>query len=638
MAIMLPQEGNIWQALGTGLGSGLQALAQGKIQQLQNRNFANSLQSMGLDPNIINLPQPLQQIAIQQHYKGLDALQKQQSVTQEYGALLNQAKQLGLSPDFIKTVEDAGPSVGAQMLKGIIRDLQKPDKSQNWLQSIGLLSPTGRSVYKTSASPVLNALNQKYASNVAPNTAIPTENVASEYEAYLQNPDISAEEKQALREEKALFESQGSSGYGLLETPAGIFGNILSGGAQGIGALAGLPRLLENVLSPMVEKIGRPIVEAEINEWNKRASEAAPGSKEKELALKHVDLLKKDLQTTGLKKPVTQSFEDIKENVVIPFAKMFGAEKYVVPRNFVEQVSERVGRVAPATLLSAIGRGTQLGLDLLKTLNLPIAAESVGQLTKKFTGSDVADGAMTLLGYLGGAYSPNSWNDAIKKGYESFKNKIGDVPRVRVDATPILEDIQPIIDRINTLPGTQGNKFLKNQIEAVDKAINYVSPSAAGKANIPSTSITPHKAFELDQLLGGDTYGSAEKIGKETAQGIQSIREGLRKIWEPYFAQSIPNATKDVLAARDAASLLHFTDKTQDTLTAFANAKTPLFYLPGHALKFAARLIKPTRKFIIQMSRSPLLWEITSEAISEAAKGNASGIAAALNKLPKDYK
>jgi len=692
MAItILPKEEGWGETLGQSLGSGVRALAQGKVAQMSMRSNAERYKAMGLDPNLAYVPEKFGLKALGETYtrqrESAKSKEADQLATQRFGALATQGKQLGLSDSFLKTAISAGPEEGSKILTGMIRDLQKGDKKVGLLENLGVMAPSGRSPYRGATNTsVKDEMLQKYRGispddyareqvnrllNPTPedkqrqrmeefNLKLQEESVenppknqldiindaaaqqmmtktlnenqpVNEYEDLLNDPNISSEDKQRLRQEMAGEQAEQEGSYGLLETPLGIAGNLASGVTQGIGALAGLPRLLENVLSPVAQMITQPIVNAEIKEWSRKADELPSGSAEQKNALRHVELLKNDQKNADLQKPSSIGFADIKENVVMPIAKAFGAEKYVTPRNVVENISDRVGKVAGGTLLSGLARGTELGVELLKSLKIPFGAETLGVLTKKFTGSDTADGVATLGGYLLGAYSPDSWNKAISSGYNNFKNVIDKVPKVQVDAAPVLEELQPILEKIQSLPGTRSNTFLQKVSNSVLNAVKNKAPGSGG--DMLQQSISPHKAFELDQMLGGDTYRQASKIGGEAAGAVQQLRNGFRKIWEPYFMQNIPQATQGIIGAREAKAALNFTDKIQDRLQDLSTMKVPLFSLPGHVIKFAAKLAKPTRKFIHQMSKSDVLRDATFEAVSSAAKDDIVGLIGALNKV-----
>lgn len=138
MATVLNPQSNIWQALGQGLGSGLEQLAQGKIQQIQQKQNASAYKKMGYPEEIAQLPQGLQALAIKNFDKQREELYKQQAEKQKLaldeqnkmekfrGDLLL-AKRLGATNNDIQAIMQLGPDAGSMWLSGVIKALQKEE-------------------------------------------------------------------------------------------------------------------------------------------------------------------------------------------------------------------------------------------------------------------------------------------------------------------------------------------------------------------------------------------------------------------------------------------------------------------------------------------------------------------------------
>lgn len=157
MAItILPREEGWGETIGAGVGTGIKALAAGKVAQMGRRFNAERFKDMGLDPNLAYVPEKFGLKALGETYaqrkESAAAQSKQREAIQEFTGLAQQAKRLGLTDEFIKDAIAGGPVGGTKQLRGMVKDLQRGDKpvgfAENWLGK----TPSGRSLYKGAPS------------------------------------------------------------------------------------------------------------------------------------------------------------------------------------------------------------------------------------------------------------------------------------------------------------------------------------------------------------------------------------------------------------------------------------------------------------------------------------------------------
>lgn len=630
------EAGDFGQALGTGLGaigSGLSALAQHKVQQMQKQKFRSALESMGYSPEIVNAPERLQPSLIKEGARGLQALQAQQNLSNQFAARLAQAQKLNINPEFLQLAQQFGPEIGSKMLEEFIAEGKKPRDEPSAVKQF-IWGGKKPSPYIGKSNSALNQLSQKYGlsgnQNVGLNalTGFSEASPIQQYENLLNNPEVSAEDKEALREE--LMQATEEKTFG--EKLAGVPANLLSGLVQGIGTLGGAPRLLESLLSPVAQKIGEYFVPGEIEKYKKEAESFPEGSKERAHYEKVARDLQENLEKSKNYEYVTPSSEDIKEKVVRPIAQASGLERIITNPDYIGKVAERIGNVTPALATSALMSGGALAQKLLSNLTTGTASEAAGELAKEIVGPK-ADIGISILGYLTGGFRPGKFKKIISDGYQGFQKLINTAPSKKVDAAPLLE-VMDEIDK-SLITGDKGSKLLKNRIGDINKKITRMSASASQAAKIPEVNISAKDAAKLDQALGGVSFEAAKKAGGNTVEELTKLRNGLRKVYEPYYSGINKKATENLIAARNLKKAFHSKDAVQDFLEGIAGSNKGFFSKMLFALRKGAALGAHARKYTKLVFTSPEFRSAFGDVLVEGAKQNAGGAIKSIEKLNK---
>lgn len=619
MAIILPKEGSIYETLGAGIGSGLQALAQGKIQQMQKHSYANSLQQMGLAPDIAYLPEKLQPLAIKQHYKGIEALGKQA----QNQALFEQGIQLGGDPDMLRQAYAAGN------LKEQVNKLTNAE-NMSYAQRAGLtssktnqfrLSPERQQVNRLaseySGSSGVQALNNM-GTQLSPQSQVSASQGFTPQEQTLMNlledPNVPAEKKQEARE--AIQSVKGRDwGYGI-GALAGSAGNFLS---NAVSTAGGWPSQLESVLAPAAKFLSAPVVRSEIADLKAQAEKMEKGSPEYKKAQDRINLLQKDLDA-----PITYaapSSAKVKEDFVRPLAKALGVEKHIDPKNPLETFFGRVGGVAPAVVVSSLLGGGPVAANLLRQSKIAGLAEGSGQLTEAITGSKLGGNVASLLGYIiPGLVKPGFFKGLISDGYKSFEKFIKGNPHVKIDASHLMEELQPVREAVSVDPTSSGYKFLTGRLGAIENSLGGLRDRVA----------SPKKLFALDQAFGKQ-YDQAEKLG--VSAEFQQMREALRKAYQGWASGVDPAVTQGLVSARAAEESLRSRSTLEKILHEVGETKVPLLSQLGYTLKFVARALKYPAKMGNLWWKNPMMRGEMNQLLKAAANDNKAGMYESAGKI-----
>lgn len=630
MAIILPKEGSIWETLGTGLGSGLQALAQGKVQQMQKRNYASSLQQMGLSPDIAYLPEPLQKIAMEQHFSGLSALQKQGLQSKTYDALVNEAQFLGVNPAFIKQTEQSGPEVGAEQLKRAIDIAKKGAPVPGLWQK--LMGGKEMSPYLGAKTPLLSAATSGGGVQAL-------QDRADQYKQLLEDPTKSSEEKIAIREEmqQALG---GQKSWG--ETIGGLPVNLLSGAIQSIGSGGGLAQLA-NLLTPgedsMFERERQGAIQNREDQrkiYEDTIATADPKSQEYKNARQVLDWYDqgKGVESKAEKARDIPSMADIKEEVVQPIAKMLGMERLADSSDLLNSIVERVGQVGPQILTRGILSGGEVLNNILSSLTTAGLAEGTAEvLGKRIMESPLADTAITVLGYLTSGFRPGAIKKVVKTGYNSFGKLVNKAPVQTADATELAQKLSDIKDQM-IVKGAKGNKLLGNALDSVNNKVRRITgpTSTAIALKQPRVSIKTDEAWRLDQELGGDFFKEVKKAGPAATRRLTELREGLRNIYQPWYSKLDPKATEALKNAREIERTLNFKDDIQKSLESAAKGTGGFFSKVLFSLRKGAQGAAGIRKMYKWLESSPAMRNTFIDILEAGAQNKSPEIIAALMK------
>lgn len=629
MAIILPKEGSIWETLGTGLGSGLEALAQGKVQQMQKRNYANSLQQMGFSPDIAYLPEKLQPLAMKQHLTGLKSLAKQQ----QDQALFEQGVNLGGDPDMLRQAHAAG---NLSQVVGKLTNAENP----SYAQRAGITSSKTNQFRLSPEKQKVNQLAQELSgsSGVAAlqnmgqqqgglsqlsSQVNETQDFTPAEQILMQkmnDPNIPAEKRQEMRE--ALQAAKGRDwGYGI-GALAGSIGNFASNAASSIGSLGGLPSLLESAAAPLAKNIFAPIVRSEIEGLKKSAEGMDKGSEEYKQAQEKISSMQKELDA-----PITYSAPtaaSIKEDFVRPIAKALGVENQIDPKNPLETLFGRLGSVAPALAVSSLLSGGSAAANLLRQSKIAGLAEGAGQLTEAITGSKIAGNTISLLGYVvPGLVKPGFFDRIVNKGYESFRGFLKNNANAKIDASPLMQDLQPIRDAIAVDPESKGYRFLTGRLRAIEKNVGDISEASAAFRGGLRQDVNPKKLFDLDQAFGKQ-YSHAEQLG--VSAEFQQMREMLRKTYQQWAGGIDPAVTDGLIGARATEQALRSRTALEKVINVASDTRVPLLSSAGYALKFVANTLKYPAKYLPLLLKNPNARGDFYKLLSAAANDNKAGM------------
>jgi len=149
------------QGVGEGLASGIQALAQGKISQMNKRAFASRLKESGENPAIAYYPKEFGVAALKhtqtQRANEANRFREISEAANAFNAKVQTARRLGIDEDEIKYSAQEGPVRGLQSLSAKIKNLEKPELPLTWGQWFKGEPATGTSPYKRkSNTPLLD--------------------------------------------------------------------------------------------------------------------------------------------------------------------------------------------------------------------------------------------------------------------------------------------------------------------------------------------------------------------------------------------------------------------------------------------------------------------------------------------------
>lgn len=667
--------------IGAGLSEGLNALTDFKVKEMlrrrenqekeeqrkrEHQEIAEAYKKVGIPEEFAPLDKAFGTAALKYKY-GQEAARTKRyedlsQAENKFKAYENQAVALGINPKFLKIAEDAGPETGTAMLKGIISDLQKPDKAQSFLQQIGFATPSGKSRYGTGETSKLDEIRQKYtgitpeqstleqikrainpspeekqaeqqriynaqvqqemrqnppkngldalndyaAQQVVQQEEAPQEDPYAEYKQYINSPDVSLADKEALREE--MFKEQGGRGYGPQNIPS-ILGNLASGAAQSIGTLGGATELANAAKAPLEKEI-----KTNIHDLEKFLETADKDTFQAKYAQ---DLLKQE------KKRLERypAAKEIKEEIVRPVAKALGLEDLIETKNWADKTAERVGSIAPLSLLSSVLSGGAAASNFLKQLGVSAAAEGVGQLTKERTGSEIADTGITLLGYLTSGYKPGAFKDIISKGYDTFESAMNKTKPGKISVEPVFNKLDDIKKAIKTDPKAPGNKFLADRIHAVESKVTTLPKYAAEKLGFKAGEelANAKHLYELDKQFGKVMQKAKTlNVGSE----MQQMRKALRESYQPHFMKEIPAETKGLIDARKAKAALSAKDIIQEKLEDFGKIRVPILSQAGYVIKFLAGTGNKIYKYSKLFATQPILRKAAGDILDAAANNN----------------
>ncbi len=581
MAIqLLPKEGSLGQTLGQELGSalssGLGALAQGKMAQMQKMNQLAGLNS-----------------------------------------LYNQAQYVGIKPEFLDLIgqtAQSNPELAMKQLQQAIKIGEKGVAQPGLWQ--GLFGSKALSPYigGSSALTGLSVLEQENGINGNLYQGSFNEQKKERVKKILENPNISAADKESLREE--LLKEQGGKSWG--ETLAGIPANLLSGLVQGTGSLGGISSLI-NMLThaPSFEE---KLLKRELASADKSSPEYEAAKK----SLSHLEERKKGVRNLP-------ESGDIKENIIRPVAKALDIENLITNPDYLGSVAERVGIASPALALSTLASGGASAAKLLSSGVTGLGSEAAGELAKRISGPKL-DTAITLAGYLTGGFRPGKIKSLIRGDYKNFEHVVESAPNKDLNAENLEKTLFDVEKQLFTTD--KGSKFIRNRIADIHKKIG-VTPKQIGKNTFPEPSLTAKDAFLLDKELGGDTFEAAKKIGSKTTKRLTELRNGLRSLYEPYYASINKNATDKLISARALERSMHSRDDVQKWLESITKGNKGFFSRALFALRKGAGVAAESRKYIKLFAEVPEFRKAFMTILEEGAKQNAGGALKEINKINK---
>ena len=628
MAIILPKQGSIWETLGGGLGSGLQRLAQGKVQQMQKQGYANSLQQMGMSPDIAYLPENLQPLAMKQYYKGLEALGKKD----QDEALFQQGVSLGGDPEMLRQAHAAG---NLSQVVGKLTNAENPSYAQRGgLTSSKTnqfrLSPEKQKVNQlaqelsgSSGVEALQNMGQQQSGLSGLSSQVnesqgftPAEQILMQK---MKDPNIPAEKRQEMRE--ALQAAKGRDwGYGI-GAVAGSIGNFASNAMSSIGSGFNMLPLAESATNafldalPGTEKYKKPLEEI--------IKSTDPESDAYKDAQRQLNIINKYDESKAAQKRIFPTSTEIKEDFVRPLASALGIEKHIDPKNPLETFFGRLGGVAPIVAISSLMGGGPAAANLLRQAGVASFAEGTGQLTEAITGSKLAGNVTSLFSYmLPGLVKPGFFKNIIGNAYKSFEGLLGKNQHAKINTASLLEELQPLREAITIDAESAANKFLSGRLRAIDKIIKQSHPSSAPFGNANPTA-NPNDLFKLDKVFGKQ-FDNAEKLN--VSSEFQQMREAVRKMYQQWGASIDPTVTNELISARAAEQSLRSNSMLEKALTSTANAKVPIFSQAGHAIKSVARMLKyPAKYGKLYMNNATARGEI-NKLLKAAANDNKAGM------------
>lgn len=648
------------------LSEGLVALAQHKIDRMNTRKKEDFYQSQGLSKDYAKMPDQFGLKALAEREATARSTAKNFAKQQEFANAFNaEASSLlrrGATKEEIDFASQAGPEHGLIKLRNISKDIDKTRKG-------GWVTAAPKSPYaKTDEESNIDALYarkkgggqsglpqyfQDLQQALQPTQAQQQEQRQQQYntqlqQAQMQNPPKNSLDVfnnaaiQGLMEKEYAQEQQSAEQYReqekqrkvqeLLADPSltpeeremviensspqktwgqTILGaplNLASGAIQGLTTLGGLTEHLPRFG-------GGNEVEVSPEERKKVEEKAQEGDPIAQSILKN--LYNPELPE--------RSMANVKNQIIRPIAEMIGAENLINTKDFTSKSLERAGKIiGPSAALKLLSGGAQaLGLG---TIVRPVVAESMGELTKRVTDSDIADIGVTGLGYALTRSLENigSFKKAISNGYEGMRslvNKgIGKVPII--SSTNTTDAMEKVYKQQALDPNSRGAKFIRGKILAIQDKL--------GKTG---ATISARSAWELDQAFGKKQYEQAKKLGVENM--LTELRQGLRGDYESYYSKLDKGIVQGLQAARKAEAALHFSDELQKRIEKVAKMRTyrgPIAALI-YPIKAMANATGSIRKSFKVLQKSPLLASTFMQLLKGASEENTVLMARAIDKM-----
>lgn len=675
MAItILPRDerGTTWgDTLGQGISAGIAALMEGKVAQMRRKYDYNAFEKAGLDPNKALLPSDARKEYVKSFYSqkggGGDGLQ------QDYIALRNDALSKGVSPETIRTTDSMTPKTGIQYLNNALTDIKKttspykgvidyftrqpslyaatPQEQAEYMaeqrkakrQQEMQQGPTQTQMQQAQQSEynvqtqanedqkmqsTFDRVNQTAADQVAQGKPLGEQMTQEDYRRQLleqmeADPTISPEELDFYR----LNLTGGPKTFG--EKVAGLPVNVLSGATQSIGALGGLPALLESALAPAAEYIGSKLTEGEADQLRERAKSFPEDSPEKKKLLERADLL--DYERSNREeftKPSAINFKDVKENVVRPVAKALGIERLTDVNDAASAIAERFGFVTPQMLLANF-MGFAPGLA--RSAATAAVAETGGYTAEKLTDSPLV-GAITSLGlYAGSRFLPGTIKNYTDKGYKEFGQAINKASEggllKKVDASPVVQALEQIESSM-VAKNTPEAKFIKGVVDDLQRVVR--------RGGQPYLTVDPAKAWKLDQDLGGNTLVKAKELGGKAMDLLYQARNGLRQAYQPEMYKIDPQATQNLIASRNILSALNAKDLVQEKFAEAGKTNIGFFNKQWYSFKKGIQGLGQVLRFAKPYLKDADYRNMTNDLVVQALTDNIPGVQKAVQTIVQE--
>jgi len=441
MAIILPKQGSIWETLGGGLGSGLQRLAQGKVQQMHKQGYANSLQQMGMSPDIAYLPENLQPLAIKQHQAKID---RQQHLEQlgEQSKRLKAIYGLDVSPEFLATKE--GQGYAKELMKSDIRQFEQEHKQ--------FLKPT------TTGEALVKALSLGLAGGRQKPRMSPVEREKAYGQAQQELKQIQAlspQQREEIAQSGFDIDAYENKLVNQIMSPQGTGSSSLSGmGAQeqptsglqaltstGIGAAKGaagisplfLPQNIASLGLSGINALGRFFgaegnIAPSYEDIQKRIPTVKNASDDAMQVMKQYGLLPEDAPDESMLseapfKPFPTSSQVAQKAQGL--AAGTPLEKYVIPQSETQQGFEDFGALIPALFSGKAAEGI-IGKtkEAAKATAKAFGAKAAGEFAKEITGSDLIGKGVTFGAVLAMNMFPGTFAQNAEREYKAFEDGV----------------------------------------------------------------------------------------------------------------------------------------------------------------------------------------------------------------------
>lgn len=556
-----------------------------------------------------------------------------------------------------------GPSVQPQYFQDVLRALNPTPEDKQRERQEAYNAQLQQMQQQNPPKNTLDVINQQAASNLYTNPEAEQanwqqretqlENAAEQeknarLEAFFNDPNVPAEEKEALRE-KMLKEKGGYTGQWGLGTIPSVLGNLATGAATTIGTAGGIaPMLPTGDMSPEQ----RPAAIAKQQEIMKNTE---PGTVDHEDARSMYDYLISHEPRTTL-----PTRAEIKENVVRPLAKMIHAEDYIDSKNPLESFARVIGELGPMWALSTFAQGGTKLQNLIQNLDKAIIPNSIkemalagapigmekaillgqaianglkqswkpelaGIMTTQITGSELLGKAVSTGWYFKNLVRKADLQKPIDKAIKDFDSAMQNTQLPKQDGSPLLDYIDRMEAMIANDPDSEKSKWLSGRIKAL-----YNKVFAGVSAN--DVLIDPKKLHELDSWWGNMIDAAKQHgVGAQFQEGLDTVRS----IYQDAMMKVNPEVVRNFIDAGIAQTAINDSEKIAKGIKVAGKGLT----IPEKAVKYggkiasifgwagrAARALAPdvggALRYMNLVKQHPMLMEEAVEVLAAAANGN----------------